>query len=70
MPKQIKNRMEAESGHSRVSKWRVGQKLGRTIYEQKDRYPSELDRFLGIMETPELAAHVVALHNKFHDEAD
>lgn len=44
--------------------WRVGAKLGRTIYAVVDEPgPDNRDVLLGMMETPELAAHVVALHN-------
>lgn len=40
--------------------WRVGRKLGRTLYEEKytDR-ASDDDRFVGIMDTPEDAQRVV-----------
>jgi hypothetical protein len=53
---------------ARITRWRVGRKLERTIYEQRERHPSDRDKLLGLMETPELAAHVVALHNRLADD--
>lgn len=44
--------------------WRVGRKLGRTLYEQLAEQPSDDDRFLGIMETPELAREVVEMQRR------
>jgi hypothetical protein len=45
--------------------WRVGRHLGRTIYAMVDHEnPSDDDVFIGIMESEELAFHVVALHNQ------
>ncbi len=43
--------------------WRQGRKLGRTLYVVVGDEPSDEDIFVGIMETPELAYEVVALHN-------
>ena len=39
--------------------WRVGRKLGRTIYAQVGDGPSDEDTFLGLMETGRLAALVI-----------
>lgn len=39
--------------------WRVGRKLGRTIYAQEGDAPSDEDPLLGIMDTADLAAMVV-----------
>jgi hypothetical protein len=39
--------------------WRVGRKLGRTIYVQPGDEPSDDDEFLGLMESEEIAAQVV-----------
>jgi len=44
--------------------WRVGRKLGRTLYRQVDDGPDDKDEFLGIMETRALAEHVVSLVNR------
>jgi len=44
--------------------WRVGRKLGRTIYRQLGAEPSWDDPFLGIMETRDLAEQVVEAHNR------
>lgn len=44
--------------------WRVGFKLGRTVYAMVGDTPSPEDGLLGMMETQHLAAHVVALHNE------
>ncbi len=43
--------------------WRVGMKVGRTIYEQQGDEPSESDPLIGVMDTPELAAEAVAALN-------
>lgn len=45
--------------------WRVGQKLGRTLYRQEGSEPSEDDRFLGMMETTELAETVCEAMRRF-----
>jgi hypothetical protein len=42
---------------------RVGRHLGRTIYEQVGDVPSDDDRFIGIMDTPQMAQLVVAAVN-------
>lgn len=39
--------------------WRVGRKLGRTIYAQAGSEPSDDDEFLGLMDSEEIAATVV-----------
>jgi len=44
-------------------KWRVGRSLGRTIYAQRGEWATKQDIYLGMMETPELAATVVCLYN-------
>lgn len=49
-------------------KWRTGQKLGRTLYLQEGPLPSEADRFLGMMEKPELAELVVEAVRRFHED--
>jgi hypothetical protein len=45
--------------------WRVGNKLGRTIYAIVDPESRDgaCDVFLGMMETRELAAYIVKTHN-------
>ena len=44
--------------------WRVGRHLGRTLYVQVGDEPSGEDTFMGVMDTKELALHVVMLHNQ------
>lgn len=45
--------------------WRTGRKVGRTIYIQRlDEQPTDEDRLIGVMDTPELAALVVASVNE------
>ena len=39
--------------------WRVGRKVGRTIYEQEDWEPKDGDTLIGVMDTPQLAKRVV-----------
>jgi hypothetical protein len=43
--------------------WRVGRKVGRTIYQQVGPEPSDADQLIGVMDTPELAAEVVTARN-------
>jgi hypothetical protein len=43
--------------------WRVGRKLGRTIYAQPGRDPGDDDYLVGLVESRELAQEVVAAHN-------
>jgi hypothetical protein len=49
------------------AKWRVGRKLGRTVYArtEPDGNP-DCDLLLGMFDSPEVAAYVVALHNRDH----
>lgn len=44
--------------------WRTGRKLGRTLYAQPGPEPDDGDPLLGFMETPDLAARVVAIVNR------
>lgn len=43
--------------------WRVGMKVGRTIYAEVGDGDCLKDVLLGVMDTPELAAHAVVAHN-------
>jgi hypothetical protein len=43
--------------------WRVGRKVGRTIYYQTGTEPSDDDELVGVMDTPQLAALVVQAVN-------
>jgi hypothetical protein len=43
--------------------WRVGRKLGRTIYVQLYTLPSDDDYLIGVMDTPMLAKEAVDSHN-------
>ena len=45
--------------------WRVGRKLGRTIYAQiRAGQADDADTLIGMMDTPELAHQVVHDHNR------
>jgi hypothetical protein len=44
--------------------WRVGRKVGRTLYIQKSEDPADGDELIGMMDTPELAAQVVDAVNQ------
>lgn len=44
--------------------WRVGRKLGRTVYAQEGDAPSDDDPLLGLMETEEIARQVVVAVNR------
>lgn len=43
--------------------WRVGRKVGRTIYAQLGTEPTDDDPLIGIFDTIELAAAAVEVHN-------
>lgn len=43
--------------------WRMGRKVGRTIYAQIGPEPSDDDPLVGVMDTRLLAADVVCSHN-------
>ncbi len=43
--------------------WRVGRKVGRTIYAVVSDNPSDDDWLIGMMDTRELAAEAVSAHN-------
>lgn len=45
------------------ARWRVGRKVGRTIYLQRGLEPSDNDILIGVMDTPDYAEHVVNAHN-------
>jgi hypothetical protein len=45
------------------AKWHTGRTVGRTIYSGDG--PDDL---IGVMDTREIAAHIVRLHNRFIDE--
>lgn len=47
-----------------AQQWRVGRKVGRTVYAQTGDTPGDHDVLIGMMDTPELAASVVADHNR------
>lgn len=44
-------------------RWRVGRKVGRTIYAQLRDVPSDDDVLIGTMDTPVLAKDAVTAHN-------
>jgi hypothetical protein len=46
-----------------AERWRTGRTVGRTIYRQAGDVPSKADELVGLMDTPELAAMVVAALN-------
>ena len=43
--------------------WRVGRKVGRTVYEIAGDNPSDDDVLIGMMDTAELADEAVTCHN-------
>lgn len=44
-------------------RWRVGRKVGRTIYAMVGDEPSDDDQLIGVMDYPDVAADAVAAHN-------
>ena len=47
-----------------VPAWRVGRSVGRTLYRMAGAEASKADVLIGVMDTPELAAQVVAAVNE------
>ena len=45
--------------------WRTGRKVGRTVYAQVGREPSDDDALIGMFDTAELAAECVKTHNEW-----
>jgi len=43
--------------------WRVGRKVGRTIYAQLQEIPNDSDPLIGVLDTTELAKEAVQSHN-------
>jgi hypothetical protein len=48
-----------------MERFRVGRKVGRTIYRQVGQEPSDADELVGVMDTRPLAAFAVAAMNGF-----
>jgi hypothetical protein len=44
--------------------WRTGRKVGRTIYAQLGKVPSDADPLIGVMDTRALAHEAVEAHNR------
>jgi len=51
------------------NKWRVGRKVGRTVYAQVGDEPSDNDLLIGVFDTKELAQAAVDAHNKLRKTA-
>lgn len=51
------------SGNAASIRLRVGRKVGRTIYQQVGDEPSDRDLLIGLVDTPEWAALIVAAVN-------
>jgi hypothetical protein len=45
------------------ARWRVGRKVGRTIYAMVGSEPSDLDMLIGVMDSEALARDAVSAHN-------
>lgn len=45
--------------------WRVGRKVGRTVYAQLTSEPSDGDILIGVFDTRELAYAAVQAHNRY-----
>lgn len=43
--------------------WRIGRKVGRTLYAQLGEEPSDDDPLIGVMDYEWLATRVVSVHN-------
>ncbi len=55
---------DATPAPQRPARLRTGRTVGRTLYRQVGANPSDDDQLIGVMDTPELAAMVVAAVNK------
>lgn len=44
-------------------RWRVGRKLGRTIYAQHGSEPDDNDTLLGMMDDADVSDHICLAHN-------
>lgn len=55
--------MIATDAELRALPWRTGRKVGRTIYAQVGKKPSDRDVLIGMMDSPLLATAVVVAHN-------
>lgn len=53
-----------------MNRWRVGRKLGRTVYIEGDSPDPDHDHFVGLMDTSDLAEFVVKCVNICLDAAD
>lgn len=49
--------------------WRVGRKVGRTIYRQLGDEPSDADELIGVMDSADLARSAVHAYNVMRDAA-
>lgn len=47
--------------------WRQGRRVGRCIHAMVHLEPSEDDVLIGVFDSPEISAHIVALHNRALD---
>ena len=56
--------------HPSTLPWRVGRRVKRTVYQMVGEQPSSKDQVIGMMDTPELAAYVVAAVNFRRHEDD
>jgi len=56
--------MPAETPDPLSLPWRVGRHVPRHIYVQLGAGPDDEDRYIGTLETPELAAEACAAHNE------
>lgn len=45
-------------------KWRIGRKVGRTVYTQIGEWPDDSDPLIGVFDSVELAKEAVKAHNK------
>lgn len=50
-------------------RWRVGRKLGRTLYAMLNEEPTDNDILLGMVDDWDVALHIVTEHNKTLDDA-
>lgn len=67
--RRIEARSRYDRGHDPGTHWRVGSKVGRTIYAVVRQWgtskekPHDQHPLIGVMDTPELAAEAVRQHN-------
>ena len=60
----VRYQMSEEKPAYLDTRWRVGSKVGRTIYAEVPGLDHDEQPLIGVMDTPDLATEAVTAHNK------